>query len=88
MISLLHKPFTTEKKHWYVIGNSFGRDFVNIILESPIAEQVEISYSTDRKFHNEHARFAEADRVFVSTLGLNENLITEIEILCCERIET
>lgn len=76
------KPFTTQKKHWYVIGNSFGRDFVNVILESPVAEQVEISYSTDKQFKNESVRFANADRVFIATLGLKEELVTEIEVLC------
>ena len=76
------KPFSTDKKHWYVIGNSFGRDFVNVILESPVAEQVEISYSTDKQFKNESERFANADRVFIATLGLKEELVTEIEVLC------
>ena len=74
------KPFTTDKKHWYVIGNSFGRDFVNVILESPIAEQVEISYSAD--MNQDKSRFAAADRVFISTLGLSEEFVTEVEILC------
>ena len=76
------KPFSTNKKHWYVIGNSFGRDFVNVILESPIADMVEISYSTDKQFRKESERFANADRVFISTLGLKEDLVTEIEVLC------
>lgn len=76
------KPFTTEKKHWYVIGNSFGRDFVNVILESDVANQVEISYSTEKNFRKDNSRFTNADRVFVSTLGLNTDLITEIENLC------
>lgn len=76
------KPFTSDKKHWYVIGNSFGRDFVNVILESPVAEQVEISYSTDKQFKNESERFANADRVFIATLGLKEELVTEVEVLC------
>ena len=76
------KDFSSEKKHWYVIGNSFGRDFVNIILESPMVEQVEISYSTDMQFKNESDRFANADRVFISTLGLSEELVTEVEIMC------
>lgn len=76
------KPFSTDKKHWYVIGNSFGRDFVNVILESPVAEQVEISYSTDLQFRNESERFANTDRVFIATLGLKEELVTEVEILC------
>ena len=75
------KPFTTDKKHWYVIGNSFGRDFVNVILESPVADKVEVSYSTDMEYQKEESRFRVADKVFISTLGLKEELVSEIEIL-------
>ena len=75
------KPFVTDKKHWYVIGNSFGRDFVNVILESSVSDSVEISYSTDIEFRNELDRFKNADMVFVSTLGLNRDLVTQVEIL-------
>lgn len=77
-----NKPFKTDKKHWYVIGNSFGRDFVNIILESPVADSVEVSYSTDLNFRNESSRFSQADIIFISTLGLKEEFVTEVEILC------
>ena len=80
--NLYNKPFTTDKHHWYVIGNSFGRDFVNVILESPIADSVEVSYSTDVNFRKEKERFKQADMVFISTLGLTEELVTEVEILC------
>ena len=79
---LYDKPFTTDKIHWYVIGNSFGRDFVNVILESPISDKVEISYSTDINFGKEKERFSNADRVFLSSLGLNEDLVTKVEIMC------
>lgn len=47
--NMYDRPFETNKRHWYVIGNSFGRDFVNIILESSIADSVEVSYSTDQQ---------------------------------------
>ena len=41
---LYDKDFTKEELlHYYVIGNSYGRDWVNIILESKIAEDVEVS---------------------------------------------
>ncbi|MEE1253335.1 MAG: acyltransferase [Bacteroidales bacterium] len=76
------KPFETEKLHWFVIGNSFGRDFVNVILESDIADKVEISYTSDFKKTKNVERFKKADKVFISTLGLNEELVTEIEVLC------
>ena len=72
------KPFATDKAHWFVIGNSFGRDFVNVILKSPIADSVEVSYSTDLK--NKGERIADADLFSLSTLGLDEKLVTELEI--------
>lgn len=72
------KPFATDKAHWFVIGNSFGRDFVNVILESSIADSVEVSYSTS--FKDRDDRIADADLVFLSTLGLDEKLVTELEI--------
>ena len=75
------KPFSTDKKHWYVIGNSFGRDFVNVILESPVADSVEISYSPVYDFKDKNERFKAADIVFISTQGLKEELVTEVEIL-------
>ena len=77
-----NKPFITDKRHWYVIGNSFGRDFVNVILESNVADSVEVSYSTDVNFRKETERFCQADLVFISTLGLTEELVKEVEILC------
>ena len=77
-----NKPFSTDKQHWYVIGNSFGRDFVNVILESPVADSVEVSYSTNLAFQNEKDRFRDADIVFISTLGLTEEFVTEVEIHC------
>lgn len=76
------KPFETEKLHWFVIGNSFGRDFVNVILESDIADKVEVSYTSDFKKKENIERFKKADKVFISTSNLNEKLVTEIEIFC------
>lgn len=79
---LYDKPFESEKRHWFVIGNSFGRDFVNIILESRIADSVEISYTTNYDKDSNALRFEKADRVFISTLGLDETLVQEIENTC------
>jgi len=76
------KPFSTDKKHWYVIGNSFGRDFVNVILESNVVDSIEVSYSTVGNSKDNRDRFRNADKVFISTLDLNENVVTEIEIMC------
>lgn len=42
------RPFvSSDKPHWLVVGNSFGRDFVNVILESRIADDVEVSFTDD-----------------------------------------
>lgn len=67
---------SSDKPKWYVFGNSFGRDFVNIILESPVADMVEIVYS--ETLNNREHRLKEADVVFISTKGINEILIEKV----------
>lgn len=77
------KEFTDDSRpKWYVIGNSFGRDMVNIILESPYAELVDVVYSDTKSYKEREKRFAKADVVFLSTLGLNEALIEDVQMLC------
>ena len=80
----LDKPFETNKKHWLVVGNSFGRDFANVIIESDIADSVEVSYIyvTDYKDAKYSERFASADRIFLSSLGANEETVNELELVC------
>ena len=70
------------KQKWFVIGNSYGRDFVNIIIESPISDLVEVSYSPVERLEHCDNRFEEADIVFVSTLGVDDDLIQKIRGLC------
>lgn len=65
-----------------VIGNSFGRDMVNIIEESEIANKVDVSYSETKSYNDKKKRFQKADIVFLSTLGLNNELIEEVSQLC------
>lgn len=67
---------------WYVIGNSFGRDMVNIILESSIADSVDVIYSTMEDYKKHELRFAQADVVFLSTLGLSDELVEDIKSRC------
>ncbi len=39
------RDFTSEDKpHWVVVGDSYGRDFVNILREMRIEDEIEISY--------------------------------------------
>lgn len=76
------KPFGTNKPHWLVVGDSFGRDFVNVILESSISDSVEVSYvylgHYKEKAYDEY--FSNADRVFIATLGLDESTISDVEV--------
>jgi len=61
------RDFTsTEKLHWAVVGDSYGRDFVNILREMDIENQVEISYV--KKFEIKQPeiikRIKESDLIF------------------------
>lgn len=76
------KPFETDKPHWLVVGNSFGRDFINIILESSIRDSVEVSYITMDDLQSRDERFSKADLVFFSVLGLDYQLVSEVEVQC------
>ena len=77
------RPFVhKDKVHWLVFGDSFGRDFVNMIQESDIADQVEVSYTDDYSKPTNQERFAMADRVFVSARRLRTRLVSAVEMQC------
>ena len=80
----LDEPFETDKKHWLVVGNSFGRGFANVILESEVADSIELSYIYIENYRKpEYSnRFASADRVFLSSLGADEEIVSGIEMVC------
>lgn len=80
----LDKPFETDKQHWLVVGNSFGRDFANVILESPVADSIELSYIYVDKYKmpEYQERFANADRVFLSSSETDEEKVKEMELVC------
>ena len=63
-----------------LIGNSYGRDFANIILESDIKDSVEISYCNEEFALTKQSdlRYQKANKVFISTLGVTPELITSI----------
>lgn len=63
---------------WMVIGNSFGRDFVNIISESEMRNKVDLSYAVNIQDEEHEKRLKEADIAFISTLGLNKELVNEV----------
>lgn len=72
---------STDKVKVVVIGDSFGRDFANVLNESDIAEQIEISYIYPRTkdvYDDYKERLSEADVVFrtfsVSKVDIEDNL--------------
>ncbi|MFM7179946.1 MAG: acyltransferase family protein [Verrucomicrobiales bacterium] len=62
------KPFASSgKTKVLVIGNSFARDWVNVLLESKFAPELEISYIEEPATHKDlKVRVAAADVVFYS----------------------
>lgn len=77
------RPFvSSDKPHWLVVGNSFGRDFVNVILESRIADDVEVSFTDDINKAGLDERLAAADLIFVAFRGYNMRLVTDVEVRC------
>jgi len=55
-----------DKIKVFITGNSFARDFANILLESPYADKVDISYAF-KYDHNYEQRIKQSDYVFVFT---------------------
>lgn len=63
------KDFTSDNKlHWLVIGDSYGRDFVNVLNEADISDKVEISYIVRNSYNlsssNTINRINNADKIF------------------------
>ena len=57
-----------DKTKVLVIGNSFGRDWANVLLESRFNAKMELSYVYDPNTHKElQKRVLEADLIFYST---------------------
>lgn len=77
------RPFVfADKPHWLVVGNSFGRDFVNVILESRIADDVEVSFADDINKAGLDERLAAADLVFVARRGYTRRFVSDVELKC------
>ena len=77
------RPFVAEDKaHWLVVGDSFGRDVVNMIHESDVSDRVEVSYMDDLSGLDNKERFASADRVFISARGLTRRFVSAVEVQC------
>lgn len=63
-INKYNKDFSNEENiKVLVVGNSFARDFANVLLESHLADRIEISYSSTCDGLAD--RISKADRVFI-----------------------
>ena len=67
------KEFATNKQHWLVLGDSYGRDWANILSESGIEEKVELSYvyTTTISLKDRIERVKAADAIFLTITEIN-----------------
>ena len=70
----LDKNFSYESKlKILVIGDSFARDWCNVLLESNFSEKIDISYMTSvNQYDKFKARFDSSDLVFFSRLSFKD----------------
>lgn len=60
-----NKDFSDENKvHVLVIGDSFGRDFANILYESQFSSELELSYILGTELADYQSRLEKADYIF------------------------
>lgn len=78
------KQFETDKPHWLILGNSFANDWANVVLESDIKDKVELLISSpDSAFlRSEQIKYKSADRIFVSMLNVDEDIINKVLSVC------
>lgn len=64
------KDFESEDKlHWVVVGDSYGRDWTNVLAEAGISDEVEVRYiyENDSKKESSIERLRKADMIFFTT---------------------
>jgi peptidoglycan/LPS O-acetylase OafA/YrhL len=73
----------TDKIKVLVIGNSFGRDFTNVLLESSFIDTLEVRYFDSHRVLTDSTivnTLNKADYIFISIKGgINKDFITNIE---------
>lgn len=71
----MNKMFSSNKVKVLIVGNSFARDWANILLESKLKQQIEISYVSDIDDCKDiNIRFKEAKYIFFSELNITDFL--------------
>ena len=72
-----------SKINTLVIGNSFGRDAANILLESKVASEMEVRYFEIGRAMDDDSlaiRMQQADKIFIGAQGpLSKEWLTELE---------
>lgn len=68
----------TDKPRWVVVGDSYGRDFINVILESPIADKVDIYFAPDHSDEDNIARIKGADMLIVAYSNMDIKLASYV----------
>ena len=67
-VRAMDREFTTQKMHVLVVGNSFARDWANVLLESDYADRIEVSYIEDpTRIADIQGRMKAADAVFLAS---------------------
>lgn len=77
----LDKPFTdnSQKKKVLVIGDSFARDWLNVLIESQYSEGIELSYIFKYSSHDSLlSRAAQADYIFLAKRLTKEKVIKKL----------
>lgn len=73
-----------QKTHVLILGDSFGRDFANVLNESAYAEQLEISYIYGADTTKEKDRVEQADYIFYG--GSTDRLPKALEEIPGEKL--
>lgn len=71
-----------DKIHCLIVGNSFGRDWANILIESKLANNFDISYCTIDQVKDRFSRVKTADIIFLTRDDINIAYVKRFKTLC------
>lgn len=71
----MDRDFESERKRVLVVGNSFARDWVNVLLESKFSDRMEVSYLYDLRDSSAARRLSDADVVFFASFNIEVDVL-------------
>lgn len=79
-----------DKIRCLIVGNSFGRDWANVLLESKNANIIEISYCTIDQIKDRLSRVKSADIIFLTRDDINIAYVERFKTLCrsCKELDS